>query len=313
MLRLKFSFAVALIMLATLAHGQQCSTQVPVNAFDSHTRAFLFGLTPADFEATLGRSKLTITNIKPIFRNRVLVLLDAGNRPGRKALEDAAQLLDQAPAGMPVAVGVFAQQAVFTRNFISDNDLLISAAHRLVRQADALGKGSNVHHALKQALDLFGPHQPGDTILLVTSGAEHESKRAFKDLRREFRLRETRLQLLAGLLPVAPPHATEASGIFSALMLPLPENFSDQMITLANSTGGALMGIMNSDWPDAATSGYMLSVVTPVAMKGPRSWSLRIRDAGNDVPPADLFYPEQISPCIAPLVAGMPAKTKPRP
>lgn len=313
MLRLKFFSCLALIMLASLAHGQQCSTQVPVNAFDSQTRAFLFGLTSADFEATLGHSKLTITGIKPIFRNRVLVLLDAGNRPGRKALEDAAQLLDQAPVGMPVAVGVFAQEAVFTRDFISDNDLLISAAHRLVQQADALGKGSNVHHALRQALDLFGPHQPGDTILLVTSGVEHESNRTVKDLRREFRLHETRLQLLAGLLPVVPAHETEVSQIFSALMLPVPENFSERMIILANSTGGALMGIMNSDWPDAATSGYMLAVVTPAAMRKPRNWNLRIRDAGNEVPPADLFYPEQISPCIAPLVATIPAKTEPRP
>lgn len=118
MLRIKFLSCVALMMLASLAHGQQCSTQVPVNAFDSHTRAFLFGLTPADFEATLGRSKLTVTGIKPIFRNRVLVLLDAGNRPERKSLQDVMQLVDQAPSGMPVAVGIFAQHAVFTRLYL---------------------------------------------------------------------------------------------------------------------------------------------------------------------------------------------------
>jgi hypothetical protein len=70
---------------------------------------------------------------------------------------------------------------------------------------------------------------------------------------------------------------------------------------------------MNSDWPEAATSGYMLSVVTPAVKKGPHHWTLRIRDAGNDVPPADLFYPEQLSPCVAPLVAAVPANTKPRP
>jgi hypothetical protein len=309
MLRINFLSCVAVAMLASLAHGQQCSTQVPVNAFDSHTRAFLFGLTSADFQATVGHSKLTISGVKPIFRNRVLVLLDAGNHPDRKSLEDVAQLLDQAPSGMPVAVGVFAQRAVFTGNFTSDYDLLISSAHRLIQDADALGSGSNVHHALKQALDLFGPHQPGDTILLVTGGNEHESKRAFNDLRREFRLHGTRLQLLAGLFPAAPSQA--ASEIFSAWTV--PENFSDRLITLANSTGGALMGIMNSDWPEAATSGYMLSIVTPAAMKGPRPWSLRIRDAGNDVPPADLFYPDQLSPCAAPMVAALPAKTKPRP
>lgn len=313
MLRTNFIFCVALIMLASLANAQQCSTQLPVNAFDSHTRAFLFGLTPADFEATLGRSKLAITGVKPIFRNRVLVLLDAGNRPGPKSLQDVAQLLTQGPAGMPLAVGIFARHAVFTRGFITENDLLSSSVDRLLQQAGSLGSGSDFHHALKQALDLFGPHQPGDTILLVTGGNEHESKRAFTQLRREFRRRGARLQLLAGLLPPVVPQANDPSNIFSAWMTPLPETFSDRLITLANSTGGALMGVMNSDWPQAATSGYMLSVVTPVTMKKRSSWSLRIRDAGNDVPPADLFYPEQLSPCVAPLVAAVPENTKPRP
>jgi hypothetical protein len=309
MLRINFYSCVAVVMLASVAQGQQCSTQVPVNAFDSHTRAFLFGLTPADFEATAGHSKLTITGLKPIFRNRVLVLLDAGNHPDHKSLEDAAQLLDEAPSGMPVAVGIFAQRAAFTRDFISDNNLLISSANRLIQQSQALGTGSSLHHALTQALGRFGPHQPGDTILLVTSGNEHESKRVFKQLRQEFRRRGTRLQLLAGLIP--PGLADDSSGIFSAWTV--PENFSDQLIALANSSGGALMGVMNSDWTDAATSGYLLSVLTPAEMKKPQRWSLRIRDAGNDVPRAKLFYPQQLSPCAAPMVAALPAKTKPRP
>src|SRR6185312_2979104 len=137
-------------------------------------------------------------------------LLDAGNHPDHKSLEDAAQLLDEAPSGMPVAVGIFAQRAAFTRDFISDNNLLISSANRLIQQSQALGTGSNSHYALTQALGRFGPHQPGDTILLVTSGNEHESKRAFNDLRREFRRRGTRLQLLAGLIPAA--QADDSSG-----------------------------------------------------------------------------------------------------
>lgn len=313
MLRINFLAFVALMMLASLADGQQCSTQVPVNAFDSHTRAFVFGLTPADFEATLGHSRLIITGVKPIFRNRVLVLLDVGNHPDRKSLEDVAQLVDQAPPGMPVAVGIFAQHAVFTHGFISDNDQLSSSVDRLVKKAGALGSGADLHHALERALGIFGSHQPGDTILLVTSGNEHESKRAFTQLRREFRARGTRLQLLAGLLPPVAAQANDASRLFAAWVTPVPETFSDRLITLANSTGGALMGIMNSDWPEAATSGYMLSVVTPAIKKGPHHWTLRIRDAGNDVPPADLFYPEQLSPCVAPLVAAVPENTKPRP
>lgn len=73
------------------------------------------------------------------------------------------------------------------------------------------------------------------------------------------------------------------------------------------------MGFMNADWLHVASSGYMLSSVTPAEMTQPRRWSLPVRGIGNDVPPADLFYPEQLAPCVAPVIAAYPLQTKPRP
>jgi hypothetical protein len=57
----------------------------------------------------------------------------------------------------------------------------------------------------------------------------------------------------------------------------------------------------------------MLSVLEPAGANKPQRWTLQIRDAGNDVPPADLFYPEKLVPCSRPLIAELPEKTNPRP
>jgi hypothetical protein len=305
-----FAFAI-LVGLSVSVAAQQCTTQVAVNAFDARTKDFLHGLTSADLEAVAGRNQLEITSVRPVFRNRVLVLLDVSGRPGQEVLDTAADLVSEAPDGMPVAFGLFASHAAFTRGFIKSSEALSAAVHQLTANANSLGDRNDLPRALRQALDLFGPHQPGDTILLVSNGRQHESRHAIQQLRKEFRRSGTRLELLMGLMPSGSGRANDVSLLFAGWAL--AQNVSDDLIRLANSTGGALMGFMNSDWEQVASSGYMLSIVTPADMTGPQPWTLRIHDAGNDVPPAELFYPEQLAPCTAPMVAAFPAETKPRP
>lgn len=302
---------ILFLLLASLAPAQQCTTEVAINAFDSQTKNFLYGLTAADFQAAVGPDHLRIWKVQPVFRNRVLVLLDQSGHPGQESVQAMAELVTEAPPGMPVAFGLFARRAAFTHGFIKDPDALSSAVREVMAQANYLGTGSALPAAIHQALDLFGPHQPGDTVLLVSSGGQRENKRTMEKLRKEFRRHGTRLQLLAGLLPSRSGRSNDPSLLFAGWAL--TENMSDNLVRLANSTGGALMGFMNSDWLDAASSGYMLSIVTPADMTRPHRWRLRIRDIGNDVPPADLFYPEQLAPCAAQVVAALPVKTKPRP
>jgi len=309
-MRLLLAFWITIVLLSPLALAQQCTTEVPVNAFDSTTRAFLYGLTPADFDAALGRAQLTISSVRPVFRNRVLVLLDSRHNHDRALLRTTSALVSEAPPGMPVAFGILGDRGVFTRKFITDPDDLSSAVERVVAHSNSSGEAIALSAGLTEALDVFGAHQPGDTILLVTSGVEHESRKKMEQLRTEFRRRGIRLQLLMGLLPLAAGRPADFAELISAW--DQTENFSAQLIHLANVTGGALMGFMNSDWLHAASSGYMLSIVMPATSK-PRNWKLRIRDAGNDVPPADLFYPDHLVPCAAPMVATLPTKTKPRP
>ena len=310
-MRIHLLFSLALLAGVSAASAQQCATQVAVNAFNSQTKTFVYGLTPADFKASFGHAPLEISAVTPVFRNRVLVLLDAGANPGSQALSQMAELVEDAPPGMPVAFGIFGRHAIFTRAFTRNPDLLRAGIDRVIAQAGALQPGDSLARSLHEALELFGTHQPGDTILLVSSGAERESKRSMRELQKEFRRRGTRLQLLMGLWPAPATAHTQVAQLFSGWNA--AESFSSRLIDLANSTGGVLMGFMNEDWLHAASSGYMLSVLEPAGMNKPQRWTLQIRDAGNDVPPADLFYPAQLVPCSAPLVAELPGKTKPRP
>jgi len=309
-MRIRLAFWLTIVLLSSLAVAQQCTTQVPVNAFDSSTRAFLYGLTPADFDAALGHAPLRISSVNPVFRNRVLVLLDARHNHDHALLTAMSALVSEAPPGMPVAFGILGVHAAFTGKFITDPDALSSAVDRVMANSNSAGEGIALSAGLTQALDVFGAHQPGDTILLVTSGVVGESTKKMGRLRKEFRRRGTRLQLLMGLLPVESDRPGDFGQLISAW--DQTENFSPQLIHLANLTGGALMGFMNSDWLHAASSGYMLSIVMPATTR-PHNWKLRIRDAGNDVPPADLFYPDHLVPCSTSMVAALPAKTKPRP
>ena len=299
-----------LTAVVSLARAQQCTTSVTVNAFDAKSKAAIHGLTSRDFAATVKQRALQVVSVAPVFRNRVLVLvqLDPENTQALRAIADFVR---EAPPGMPVAFGVFAEHAVITPDFIADTDLLSAAIDDVVSRSAHLGSHSDPEKSLHQALTLFGEHRPGDTILLVSSRRTHLSKHQMQTLREEFRRRGARLQLLTGQPPAMRIQGSPASQIFSQWNM--AESIDDQMIALARSTGGVLMGFMNSEWTDAATSGYLLSLSMPASFRNPGSWRLMIRDAGNDVPPADLFYPDQLAPCTLTQVAAVARKTKPRP
>lgn len=294
----------------SLTRAQQCTTSVTVNAFDAKTKAAIHGLASSDFEATLGQQAIEVASVAPVFRNRVLVLVQV-ERNITASLRAVADLVREAPPGMPVAFGVFADHAVITPDFIADTDQLGAAIDTVLLQSAHVGSQSDLAKSLHQALALFGNHRPGDTILLVSSRRTHLSKRDSQMLWDEFRRHGTRLQLLVGQPPATRAEVNPASQIF--WQWNVAQSIDDQLIALANSTGGVLMGFMNSEWTDAATSGYMLSLNMPASFKRHGNLHLMIRDAGNDVPPADLFYPEKLAPCTVTQVAAVRSKTKPRP
>jgi hypothetical protein len=271
-----------------------------VNAFDSTTKADLRGLRAGDFEArALGRD-YSVLKADPVLHNRVLVLVDA--RDARSLTQTRAMsetVREQTPPEMPVAFGVIAKRLIVTRGFYSDYDVFGTAIQKVFsRSRVASGsKGASLEAALRQGLALFSPAKSGDTVLLITSGTRDEGL-SVRKLAREFNEHQVRLQLL---MPGENTSSGSALSVFSSW--DAAEHFSSRLLELAARTGGALMGFMNSDWLDAASSGYTLSINLP--QNSGKLMKVDLRDKlGN----ADLFYPEQIAGCTASYSASAAAK-----
>ena len=290
---------ILFLVFSSYARAQQCTTSVLVNAFDARTKASLPGLRASDFAASIGRDAITIASARPVFRNRVLVLLDLSrykNDSSRNALlQNTVDYLEEAPTGMPVMFGAFADRAVFTADFTSDPESMASAVKLTVPRADSLGGKSNLSKALHEGLKKFGQHRPGDTILLISNG----DGRLGKSLARDFARSGTRLQLL---MNAPAPSASFSLSLFAAFAA--ADHISPNLIKLANSTGGVLMGFMNSEWYDAATSGYLLEVRESQGKK-PKSWRLQVRNYDEELGVESvLFYPQQLPACSVPLLAS---------
>ena len=300
---------IFLLAISSFSAAQRCTTSVLVNAFDARTRESLHGLRASDFAASAGRrDELQVESVRPVFRNRVLVLLDLGGPNGNSSaqqtartamLQNAIEYITEAPQEMPVAFGAFAERAVFTSGFSSGPESLSSSMQSISQRATGLTGNSNLTSALLQALAMFGQHRPGDTILLISNGNRPARKTKWNALAREFARRGTRIQLLMNN-PTA--FVSDSASMFSAFTS--VDLMDPSLLKLANGTGGVLMGFMNSEWYNVAASGYLLDIRESQRTKS-KSWHLQVRNYGDEfgVTPV-LFYPRQLPACSASLLAS---------
>lgn len=295
--------SILLLVMSSYGMAQQCTTSVVVNAFDAKTKTSLRGLRASDFTASAGHDALTVDSVRPVFRNRVLVLLDVSgttDAASRTAiLQNTTDYINGAPQGMPVAFGAFADHAVFTSGFSSDPESLASSLQLVLKPAATLNGKSSLPNALHEALARFGQHRPGDTILLISNGNGRISKHQWSSLGREFAHHDIRLQLLMNSPIVT---VTDSSSLFAAFAV--ADHMNSSLLKLANRTGGVLMGFLNSEWYNAAASGYLLEIRESQNTKL-KSWRLRVRNYEEEFGVKSvLFYPQQLPVCSAPLIAS---------
>jgi hypothetical protein len=300
---------IFLLAISSFSAAQRCTTSVLVNAFDARTRESLHGLRASDFAASDGRrGELKVESVRPVFRNRVLVLLDVGGLNGSSSaqqtartamLQNAIDYLNEAPQEMPVAFGAFAERAIFSHGFSGDPESLSSSLQSISQRVTGLTGSSNLTTALLQALAMFGQHRPGDTILLISNGNGPARKTKWNSLAREFARRETRIQLLMNTPAESVSDSVPMFSAFTSVDLMDPS-----LLKLANGTGGVLMGFMNSEWYNVAASGYLLDIRESQRTKS-KSWHLQVRNYGDEfgVEPV-LFYPRQLPACSASLLAS---------
>ncbi len=203
-------------------------------------------------------------------------------------VDAVTRMARQAPDGQPVAFGVYAGKAVFTKGFFTDPDERTRAIGAVREEARSLGKRVALFDALHEALKLFGPHQSGDAVLLVGFPYDDKSSHSAGDVEREFLQSGTRLMTMLRE-PISSnsrdflfnPHTSE-----KALFLEFPER-----------TGGAHSHFephfFGWNW-----RGYMLGVKIPGGKSGSERWKLKFRGVAGDVfKKAELYYPQLLPPC----------------
>lgn len=293
MIRSIFLFLMALTAPSVLA--QDCTTYVLVDPFSAKTGRGIEDLTADRFQALMGNASLPVVSATQSFTNRVLVLAEtsgsADNKDVATLVRGIADKARWAPTGRPIAFGAFAEETIIAREFLTDPQKRSSAIDEVLAQAAQLpGKYASLFDSLHQAIAVFGAHQPGDTILLLTDGHDNKSKRNLNDMEKEFATSGTRL------LVVVRPKFTP-TGVFGDFRQHVREENLSLKI-LSSSTGGAYTGFRNDGFLEFAWVGYLLGIQVPATLDKPKEWKLQVKNSNGKIDKNIFLYsPWKLTPC----------------
>ncbi|HEY6348589.1 MAG TPA: hypothetical protein VI636_04185 [Candidatus Angelobacter sp.] len=289
----------ALLLFAASAFCQDCTTSVVVNVFDDRLHIDVQTLKADDFQVRMDKKDLSVVNMGQKYDSRLLVLLETDGSEKDSKIQDVVETITrmarQAPEGKPVAFGVYAEHAIFTKDFIADPEKRNDQIGDVIERADSLGKRVALYDALHQALQLFGAHQPGDTILLVASPYDDKSNRSLGDIKKEFLESGTRLMAM-----LRRPMSHVDHDFVSNTHEPEKSLFLD----FAERSGGA-HSEFDPRFFGFSWRGYMLEVKVPEQDHKSHKWSLKLHEEVRAAfKHAKIFYPELLPSCHVATVSG---------
>ncbi len=272
----------------------ECTRTVLVSFYDQPTKVEIETLKTEDFEIKVDGKKFPVVSSTRDFNNRLLILLETQGAAKNEHLDDLVSTVilqaRQAPEGKPVAFGIFGEKAVFTKDFISDPDKRTAAFGAIMEEASTLGKRVGLWSALHEAIKVFGPHQPGDTILLVSDPYDDFSHYTAEEVEKELIASGTRLFMMRRL------RASRVDNDFAWKSHDFEKTMIDRM---TQETGGLwsdyVPTLINFAW-----AGYMLEIKVPPGMENPHKWKVQFHGATAQVHRKTNFYfPSRLPGCSA--------------
>ena len=120
--------------------GQQdCTSTVLVSFYDQLTKDEIQTLKTEDFEIKVDGKKFPVASSSRDFNNRLLILLETQGAAKNEHLDDIVTAVTaqarQAPEGEPVAFGIFAEKAIFTKGFYRNENRRTSAINEVMEEA----------------------------------------------------------------------------------------------------------------------------------------------------------------------------------
>lgn len=286
--------AVWLYLLFSLAaFGQDCTTYVIVGAFDRTSGDDIDHLKADDFQARMSGRILSVVSAAQNFNSRLLVLMETDGLAKNDKLGDeinlATRIARQAPEGKPVAFGVYAGRAVFTKGFISETEPRARAISDVREEGGSLGKKVALYDSLLHGLELFGPHQPGDTVLLIGDPYDDGSRHSDSDVEKEFLRTGTRFLVVL---------RQDLSRVSRDFLWNNHEREKEFFSELPARTGGAYTDFNAHFLATFAWRGYMLGLKVPGNLRQHHKWKLQFRNpTAEEHRKTALYYPAQLPAC----------------
>jgi len=272
--------------------AQECSVTVLASFYDQLTKNEIETLKTQDIEVKIDGKKMPVLSASRNFNNRLLILLETEGSAKNDKLADlvstVTQQARQAPAGKPVAFGVFAEKATFTKGFSSEPEMRTAAVNEVIESAPPLGKRVALWDALHEALALFGPHQPGDTILLIGDPYDDASHRSPESVEKEFIVNGTRLFMM---------RRTQGSRVERDFLWQSHDLEKMVLARTAEETGG-LLSLYVASLIRFAWAGYLLEIKLPPGMSKPNKWKVQFRgNAAQTHRKTNFYYPARFPAC----------------
>lgn len=280
------------LLLSFRAAAQECTITVLASFYDQLTKNEIETLKMDDLEIKIDGKKLPVLSASRDFNNRLLILLETEGSAKNDKLADLVSMVTQqarqAPEGKPVAFGVFAEKASFTKGFTSEPEMRTPAINEVIEGAPPLGKRVALWDALHEALALFGPHQPGDTILLVGDPYDDASHRSPESVEKEFIVSGTRLFMM---------RRAQGSHVERDFMWNNHELEKIVLARTAEETGG-LLSLYVASLIRFAWAGYMLEIKLPPGVSRPHKWKVGFRgEAAETHRKTNFYYPTRFPAC----------------
>jgi hypothetical protein len=283
-----------LLMTANPAAAQDCTTTVLVSFYDQLTKSEIETLKAGDIEIRAGGKTLPLAGATRDFNNRVLILVETDGANKSDRIEEIINMVTrqarQADEGKPIAFGMFAEKALFTKSFQADPEKRNAAINEVDEEAGSLGKRVALWDALHQALSLFGPHQPGDTVLLIGEPYDDASHHSAGSVEKEFVASGTRLFMMRR----ARSSRVERDFLWSS------HELEKTVLDRTTQETGGLWSEYVASLIRFAWAGYLLEIKLPPGMNKPMKWKVQFTGAAAQTHRKTNFhYPALLPPCTA--------------
>jgi hypothetical protein len=301
------SALLVLFLLQSSSHAQTCDREVLVNVTNTKLLSQVADLKHSQFLAEFRNVPASIKSVEHFgVAPRVMILIDTSGSMADPPLNFstsmivASGLISFIDPKVEIAVGRFDDRFILMADFTADrNKLVREVQSQMPARRKWEGHQTFLFGAIDETLKAFGDIKLGDTLVVISDGADNRSRDPGKTRKRVH----------------ATPLRVYAAGVWNQKLMTQEEIHGPiDLQQLTEPSGGRTFGISvlerNDDerrkimlatatWiAERINSSYKLTVSMPVELGKPLDWKLRVvNEQQKNVKDQSVEYPRKLLPC----------------